>query len=188
LLTGGRRTAMQRQQNLRSTMDWSYSLLSETEKITLRRIAIFAGKFTLEEATAVASDEQLPDVDVIDGLVNLVTKSLITTDVVDDVAYFRLLETTRIYALEKLADSSESERLRRRHADYYDTSSASTWAIRCGVPSLGRERSAPHHSYNQILMSNEHPGPMESRRPGGILLRYMFQNTAIEQSLLGLGC
>jgi predicted ATPase/DNA-binding winged helix-turn-helix (wHTH) protein len=188
LLTGGRRTAMQRQQNLRSTMDWSYLLLSETEKVTLRRIAIFAGQFTLEEATAIASDEQLPDADVIEGLVNLVTKSLITTDVVDDVAYFRLLETTRIYALEKLADSCESERLRRRHAEYYNTSSASTWAIRCGVSCLGRERSAPHESYNRIFMNNEHPGPMESRRPGGILLRYMFQNTAIEQSLSGLGC
>ena len=120
LLTGGRRTALQRQQNLRSTMDWSYALLSETEKIILRRIAIFAGRFTMEVASAVAGDEHFSDADVIKGLVNLFTKSLMTTDIVDGITYLRLLETTRIFALEKLADSRESERLGWRHAAYYD--------------------------------------------------------------------
>ena len=130
LLTGGRRTALQRQQNLRSTMDWSYALLSETEKIILRRIAIFAGRFTMEVASAVAGDEHFSDADVIKGLVNLFTKSLMTTDIVDGITYLRLLETTRIFALEKLADSRESERLGWRHAEYYDQSLRSACAYR----------------------------------------------------------
>jgi len=118
LLTRGRRTALPRQQSLRSTMDWSYSLLSEAEKIALRRIAIFAGHFTMEAASAVASDEQRAGIDVIEGVVNLVTKSLVTSDTSRDVVHLRLLETTRIYALEKLADSREIEGVRRRQAEY----------------------------------------------------------------------
>lgn len=118
LLTRGRRTALPRQQSLRSTMDWSYSLLSEAEKIALRRIAIFAGHFTMEAASAVASDEQCTGFDVIEGVVNLVTKSLVTNDTSRDVTRLRLLETTRIYALEKLADSREIEGVRRRQAEY----------------------------------------------------------------------
>ncbi len=118
LLTRGRRTALPRQQSLRSTMDWSYSLLSEAEKIALRRIAIFAGHFTMEAASAVASDEQRAGIDVFEGVVKLVTKSLITNDTSRDVTHLRLLETTRLYALEKLADSREIEGVRRRHAEY----------------------------------------------------------------------
>jgi predicted ATPase/DNA-binding winged helix-turn-helix (wHTH) protein len=136
LLTRGRRTASQRQQNLRSAMDWSHSLLSEAEKRTLRRIAIFSGRFTMEAASAVASDKQFSGADVIAGLVSLVTKSLITTDLVDDVACLRLLGTTRIYALEKLADSGESERLKRRLAEYHDQSLCSAEARRRSVPHL----------------------------------------------------
>jgi len=135
LLTRGRRTALQHQQNLRAAMDWSYSLLSEVEKITLRRIAVFSGRFTMEAASEVASDEQLSRVDVIEALVKLITKSLIATYIVDDVAYLNLLETTRIYALEKLSDSRESEGLRRRHAAYGNSVAPSL----SSVPSLAGE-------------------------------------------------
>jgi predicted ATPase/DNA-binding winged helix-turn-helix (wHTH) protein len=118
LLTRGRRTASRRQQTLRSTMDWSYSRLSEAEKIILRRVAIFVDHFTMQAASTVASDEQYPRIDVIRGVANLVTKSLITADTSRDVTYLRLHETTRIYALEKLADSREIEGVRERHVEY----------------------------------------------------------------------
>jgi len=137
LLTSGRRTALQRQRSLRSMMDWSYSLLSESEKITLRRVAVFPGHFTLEAATEVASDEQFSSIDMIKGLVNLVTKSMITTDTLDGVAYLRLLETTRVYALEKFANSRESEHLRQRHAEYDDRSFRSVEACQRRVPLAG---------------------------------------------------
>lgn len=119
LLTKGRRTAIQRQQTLRATLDWSFDLLPEIERIVLRRLAVFSGDFTMEAAQAVAGDETVSCIEVVEGLANLATKSLITTDISGDVTYHRLLETTRAYALEKLADRGEAARLRRRHAEFY---------------------------------------------------------------------
>jgi predicted ATPase/DNA-binding winged helix-turn-helix (wHTH) protein len=119
LLTKGRRTAIQRQQTLRATLDWSFYLLPETERIVLWRLAVFSGDFTMDAAQAVASDETVSGIEVVEGLANLATKSLITTDISGDVTYHRLLETTRAYALEKLADHGEATRLRRRHAEFY---------------------------------------------------------------------
>jgi predicted ATPase/DNA-binding winged helix-turn-helix (wHTH) protein len=119
LLTGGLRTAPPRQQTLRATLDWSYELLSESERAVLRRLAVFAGGITLESASAIAVDVDVAASDVVDCLANLVTKSLVTVDVGSAPAHYRLLETTRAYALGKLVDSGELERLARRHAEYY---------------------------------------------------------------------
>jgi predicted ATPase len=119
ILTKGRRTAFQRQQTLRATMDWSHDLLSEGERVVLRRLAAFRGDFTMEAASAVASDTDIPGVSIIEGIANLATKSLVTTDIGDDVTWHRLLETTRIYAGEKLEESGEANALRRRHAVYF---------------------------------------------------------------------
>ena len=124
LLTKGRRTAIQRQQTLRATLDWSFELLPEIERIVLRRLAVFAGDFTMEAAQAVASDETVSGIEVVEGLANLATKSLVTTDISGDVTYHRLLETTRAYALEKLADRGEAARLNSRHAEFYRTCSS----------------------------------------------------------------
>jgi predicted ATPase len=119
LLTKGRRTAIQRQQTLRATLDWSFDLLPEIERIVLRRLAVFSGDFTMEAAQAVAGDETASGIEVVEGVANLATKSLITTDISGEFTYHRLLETTRAYALEKLADRDEAARLRRRHAEFY---------------------------------------------------------------------
>ena len=124
LLTGGRRTALPRHQTLRATLDWSYQLLPETERIVLRRLAIFAGGFNLAAATAIAASPEITATDVIDGVANLVTKSLVTPDVGDALARYRLLETTRAYALEKLTESGEFYPMARRHAEYYRASSS----------------------------------------------------------------
>ena len=119
LLTKGRRTAIQRQQTLRATLDWSHDLLPEMERTVLRRLAVFSGDFTMEAARVVVGDETVPGIEVIESIANLATKSLIATDISGDITYHRLLETTRAYALEKLAESVDAERLRRRHAEYY---------------------------------------------------------------------
>ncbi|HZC96577.1 MAG TPA: transcriptional regulator, partial [Bradyrhizobium sp.] len=119
LLTGGRRTALPRHQTLRATLDWSYQLLSEPERVILRRLAIFAGVFSLEAARAVVASPELLQSEVVEGLSNLVAKSLVAAEVDGRVARYRLLDTTRAYAIEKLGESGEGERLARRHAEYY---------------------------------------------------------------------
>src|SRR5207253_4979796 len=81
LLTSGRRTALPRHQTLRAAMDWSYELLSATEQIILRRVAVFQGDFTIEAAAAVATDDRIIAADVFEGVTNLAAKSLISTDI-----------------------------------------------------------------------------------------------------------
>src|ERR1700745_3475270 len=81
ILIGGRRTALPRHQTLRATLDWSYELLSEPERVILRRIGVFAGPFTLEAAGAVAASPGLAAPDVIEGLTSLVAKSLVAVEV-----------------------------------------------------------------------------------------------------------
>jgi predicted ATPase/DNA-binding winged helix-turn-helix (wHTH) protein len=119
LLTGGRRTALPRQQTLRATLDWSYDLLAEPERVVLRRLAILAGGFGLEEANAIAASAEIAASGVVDSLANLVAKSLITSDVAGAIVRYRLLDTTRAYALEKLTESREFEQVARRHAEYH---------------------------------------------------------------------
>jgi predicted ATPase/DNA-binding winged helix-turn-helix (wHTH) protein len=115
-LTGGYRTALPRHQTLRSMLDWSYDWLPETERVILRRISILIGDFTLEQAVAVAGGEDIEACDVADGIASLVTKSLITADISGKEPLYRLLETTRAYALEKLQESDEFDLVARRHA------------------------------------------------------------------------
>ena len=119
LLTGGRRTALPRHQTLRATLDWSYGLLPEPERVILRRLAVFAGAFRLEAASTVAASPEVAPAEVVEGLVNLVARSLVAAEVDGRVARYRLLDTTRAYAIEKLGESGERERLVRRHAEYY---------------------------------------------------------------------
>jgi predicted ATPase len=165
LLTHGWRTASQRQQSLRSTMDWSYSRLSEAERIALRRVAVFDGRFTMQAACAMASDKQFSSTDVIELIASLVDKSLISIDTVDNVAYLRLPETTRIYALEKLADCRESERLTPRHGECDDQSPPSARAFRRGLLFRGDMLGAPYQTCNRIAN--------DSGRPGSSLLNAM---------------
>jgi predicted ATPase/DNA-binding winged helix-turn-helix (wHTH) protein len=120
LLTGGRRTALPRHQALRATLDWSYELLAEPERAILRRLAVFAGPFSLEAAAAVTASPELAPSDVIEGLSSLVAKSLVAVEVEGGaVARYRLLDTTRAYALEKVGESGEMQAVARRHAEYY---------------------------------------------------------------------
>ena len=119
LLTTGRRTALPRQQTLAAALDWSHDLLTEDERTTLRRLAVFAGVFTLEAASAVAADDNIAASEVVDGVASLVAKSLVIADAGGAMLRYRLLETTRAYAIEKLVQSGEFDPVARRHARYY---------------------------------------------------------------------
>jgi predicted ATPase/DNA-binding winged helix-turn-helix (wHTH) protein len=116
-LTTGRRTALPRHQTLRATLDWSYDLLPESEARVLRHLGVFAGEFLLDAAITVAGD-QAPG-DVTDHLANLVAKSLVAADIRGHRPHYRLLDTTRAYAVDKLRGSGEFNPAARRHAEYY---------------------------------------------------------------------
>ena len=117
LLTSGRRTALPRHRTLRAVLDWSYELLPEAEQRLLRHLAIFSGGFTVEAAAAVVSDGAGDAASVVKGIADLVAKSLVTLDR-EAASRWYLLETTRVYGLEKLVDSGEAWQAARRHAAF----------------------------------------------------------------------
>lgn len=118
LLAGGRRTALPRHQTLRAALDWSYGLLSAPEQVVLRRLAIFAGGFALDGAGAVAATGTISPDEVTEHVLDLVGRSLVAVDTAGPVPRYRLLETTRLYALEKLANSGEFDAVAASHALY----------------------------------------------------------------------
>ncbi|WP_231744621.1 LuxR family transcriptional regulator [Mycobacterium sp. GA-1199] len=121
LLTGGARTAVRRQQTLRASVDWSHALLSEPEQMLFRRLAVFYGGFDLDAAQAVAGGERYQ---VLDQLTLLVDKSLMVAEESPMGTRYRLLETVRQYAQEKLVESRESTDVRARHRDHYTAMAA----------------------------------------------------------------
>lgn len=116
LLTIGDRTALPRHRTLRASMDWSYDLLSDAERILLQRLAVFAGGFTLEAAESVCAEESRNE--ILDMLSKLVQKSLVLLEL-DDEPRYRLLETIRQYAREKLVESGAEDEIRDSHLDYF---------------------------------------------------------------------
>jgi predicted ATPase/DNA-binding SARP family transcriptional activator len=120
LLTGGSRTVLPRQQTLRATMDWSHALLSDAERVCFRRLAVFAGGWTLAAAEAVCAGEGVQTSDVLDLLAQLGNKSLVVIDrEPGQEARYRLLETIRQYAWEKLQEAGEEEASRTQHLGTY---------------------------------------------------------------------
>jgi len=117
LLTGGRRTAMERHQTLRAAVDWSYNLLPPEEQTLFRQLAVFLGGWTLEAAESVCGDDSGND--VLEYLEQLINKSLVVTKDESGTSRYRMLETIRQYANEKLVDSGESEALRKRHLEFF---------------------------------------------------------------------
>jgi predicted ATPase len=118
LLKLAHRSAVARHQTLKATLDWSYDLLSDGERIVLRRIAPFVGHFTLDGARYVAGELGIGNGEIFDAFAGLVEKSLIATRVDETQAQYRLLDTTRAYALEKLEEHAEVDVVLRRHAEY----------------------------------------------------------------------
>jgi predicted ATPase/DNA-binding winged helix-turn-helix (wHTH) protein len=119
LLTSGRRTALPQHRTLRAMLDWSYDLLPNAERIILQRLAVFVGGFTLEAASAVAATAETDGRDVVDGLVSLTSKSLVSAELAAGQPRYSLLETVRAYALEKLTETADLGATRLRHARYF---------------------------------------------------------------------
>ena len=119
LLWQGRRTALPRHQTLRATFDWSYDLLSEPERVVLRRLSVFVGGFAMDAAEAVAAGRGLDRPRVIEAIARLVAKSLVAADIEPGHSRYRLLYTTHAYARCKLIESGEVDAFARRHAEYY---------------------------------------------------------------------
>lgn len=119
LLTSGSRTALPRHQTLRATIDWSYNLLTESERVLFRRLAVFAGGFTLDTARSVCAGEGIEPKQVLDLLSHLVDKSLVIVTEPGPESRYQMLETIRDYAREKLREASEEIEFRNRHLDYF---------------------------------------------------------------------
>ncbi len=124
LLTGGSRRAVRRQQSLGASVDWSHDLLTEPERILFRRLAAFMGGFDLEAAQNVCAGGSLPRHQILDQLTLLVDKSLVVAESTSGRTRYRLLETVRQYALEKLGESGEADAVRDVHRDYYTSMAA----------------------------------------------------------------
>jgi predicted ATPase/class 3 adenylate cyclase/DNA-binding CsgD family transcriptional regulator len=124
LLTGGARTAVRRQQTLRASVDWSHALLTEPERVLFRGLAAFLGGFDFDAAQTVASGGEVERFQVLDLLTLLVDKSLVVADDTGGRTRYRLLETVRQYALEKLGESGEADAVRARHRDHYTAMAA----------------------------------------------------------------
>ncbi len=117
LLTGGSRTALPRQQTLRALIDWSHDLLTPTEGLLFRRLAVFAGGWTLDAAEHVCAGGEVETAQILDLLSNLVDKSLVVVEL--DAGRYRMLETIREYAAERLRESGDEAAVRDRHLDHF---------------------------------------------------------------------
>ncbi len=133
LLTGGRRKTVERHQTLRATVDWSYSLLIEAERIVFDRLGVFAGGFDAPAAQAVVTGDGIEAWDVLDALSELVAKSMIVAeDTAGDTTRYQMLETMGQYARERLDEAGDTDHWRRRHAEYF-----ALWAEDAGPGLLG---------------------------------------------------
>ena len=131
LLTAGSRTALPRHQTLRAAFDWSYDLLTEEEKVLLRRLSVFAGGWTLSAVEAICAGEGIAENEVFDLLSRLVDKSLVEVHPGGERARYRMLETIRQYSSELLLESGESGSVRARHLNYF------TRLVEAADPHLG---------------------------------------------------
>jgi predicted ATPase len=119
LLTGGSRTALERHQTLQAAVAWSYDLLVPTERHLFDRLSVFSGGFTLDAAHAIAAEPDISEIEVLDVLASLVNKSMVLADGSGASARFRLLETLRQYARDRLAETDDIRRVREGHARYF---------------------------------------------------------------------
>jgi predicted ATPase/class 3 adenylate cyclase len=179
LLGGGDRAALPRQQTLRALIDWSYDLLTEAERTVLRRLAVFAGGWTLEAAEAVAAAGDVNESDVLDLLARLVEKSLVV--MAPTGGRYRLLDTVRQYAQERLEESSEGDAARDRHLAFY-----LAFAEKARPELVGREQGAW-----LALLDVEHENLLAAHaRAGGeagLRLVYAVSTYWLNRGLLALG-
>jgi len=119
LLTGGPRGVLPRQRTLEASVAWSYDLLVDEERLTLARLSVFAGSFSLDAAEAVCADATVEAYRVLDIIGRLADRSLVQVEDCPDEPMYRLLETIRAYVRERLAELDDAERVRHRHLDHF---------------------------------------------------------------------
>ena len=184
LLSDGDRTALPRQQTLRALIDWSYDLLAEAERALLRQLSVFAGGFALEAAEAVGSDGDVDTVDVLDLLTNLVEKSLVALDASGE--RYRLLDTVRQYAQERLDESGEGNQVRTRHLGFYLALAEKVMPELVG-PEQGTWLSRLDLERENILAAHAWCDRAEQGADCGLRLAYAVRLYWINRGLLGLG-
>jgi predicted ATPase/class 3 adenylate cyclase len=141
LLTGGRRSGVERHQTLRAAVDWSYSLLMDAERTVFDRLGVFAGSFDTTAATDVVGGEGVETWDVLDAIASLVAKSMVTADDTSEgTTRFQMLETMRQYALDRLDEEADTDAWRRRHAGFYTTRSEQLGRAMKGPDELASRR------------------------------------------------
>jgi len=187
LLTGGSRTALERQQTLRATVDWSYSLLTAAEQVVLGRLSVFAGSFDLAAAEAMAGSGGIDAVEVAGLVGSLVDKSLVVADPADTGLRYRLLETIRLFAAEKLADAGEqAAAARAAHCAHYlavaeaaaphlEGPQQGSWLDRLDADHANLRRAAEH-------AAGEPDGTTRVLRFGVALWRYWYARSREEEA------
>ncbi len=188
LLVGGSRVALTRQQTLRATVDWSYGLLTEPERILLRRLAVFAGGFSIGAAESVCADELLGAGEIADLLAGLVERSLAVPDETDASARYHLLETIREYAAERLRAAGELNATRRRHTSWVFAIAerAAPELTHTGRPRWLRRLATDHGNLRAALatlLETDPPGALEL---GGLLWRYWLRSGRLAEGLEAL--
>ncbi len=171
LLSAGARTAMTRQQTLRATLAWSFDLLDAAEQVLLRRLAVFAGAFGLEAAEDVCAEDPLRRSEVVALLGRLIDKSLVQVEEGSGDRRYRLLETVRQYAVERLEEAGERSAFERRHRDWYlalaesDPTPAGELPARITLRGLDRERDNLRAALVSALVADPQAALRLARRP-----------------------
>jgi hypothetical protein len=184
LLVSGDQTVLPRQRTLRALIDWSFDLLSGPERLLFRRLAVFAGGWTLEAAEAVGAGGGLDTVDVLDLLAQLVGKSLVVME--PGGARYRMLETVRAYAIEKLAEAGDEAATRARHVAHVLALAEAAWDA-VGGPEQGPHIQRLDVERENLLAAHAWCGQAADCGEQGLQLVYLLRTYWIIRGLLGLG-
>jgi len=178
LLTGGSRTGLPQHQTLRAAMDWSYELLSEQERILFRRLSVFAGGWTLEAAESVCAGDSVEAPEILDLLAQVADKSLVMVETQGALAWYRLLETVRQYARDRLTEAGEAPAVRMRHRDWYlDLAERAERELRGPGQGVWLERLEREHDNLRAALEwsmAEHDGAHAGLRLAGALHWFWF--------------
>ena len=182
VLVGGARSAPPRHQALRATLDWSHDMLDADERAAFRRLAAFAGGFTLEAAERVAADDEIKPASMLELLTRLADKSLVRVEHARGDSRYHLLATIRDYARDRLAEAGESDRVRRAHLGYFtELAEAAAARIQGGEaagaglePELDRMDTELPNLGKAFEFAQESPDPVAALRIAGALDRYAY--------------
>jgi predicted ATPase/class 3 adenylate cyclase/DNA-binding CsgD family transcriptional regulator/tetratricopeptide (TPR) repeat protein len=177
LLTGGSRNAQARQQTLEASVAWSHELLDDAERVLLRRLSVFNSGFSLDSAESVCSDEIVDSYSILDLLGHLVDKSLVQTDDLAPENRYRLLETIRHYARDRLLESGETDRVRHRHLGWFlgYAERAEREMDRAGGPTWMDRLDAEHDNLQSALEWAEISGEHETVLRLTTALRFFWE-------------